>query len=159
MTNTATETRSVVVEREMPHPPEKLWRALTQPHLIEEWLMKNDFEPVVGHRFNLRGDWGGVLDCEVLAVEPNKTLSYTWNFEHDDAAFDLQSVVTFTLTPTRTGTLPAHGAVGLPAGSEAGLRRRQRRLAAILREAGTGLGAGRLKSAASRFARHQRRSH
>ena len=66
--------------------------------------MKNDFKPVVGHRFNLRGDWGGVLDCEVLAIEPNRTLSYTWNFAHDDAAFDLKSVVTFTLTPTRTGT-------------------------------------------------------
>jgi len=105
MTNTATETRSVVVEREIAFPPEKLWRALTQPHLIEEWLMKNDFKPVVGHNFNLRGEWGGVLDCEVLAVEPNKTLSYTWNFSHDDAAFDLKSVVTFTLTPTQTGTL------------------------------------------------------
>jgi uncharacterized protein YndB with AHSA1/START domain len=105
MTNTATETRTVVVEREMPHPPEKLWRALTQPHLMEEWLMKNDFKPAVGHRFNLRGDWGGVLDCEVLAIEPNKALTYTWNFKHADAAFDLQSVVTFTLTPTRTGTL------------------------------------------------------
>jgi uncharacterized protein YndB with AHSA1/START domain len=66
MTSTAIETRSVVVEREIPHPPEKLWRALTQPHLIQEWLMKNDFKPTVGHRFNLRGDWGGVLDCEVL---------------------------------------------------------------------------------------------
>ena len=70
----------------------------------DKWLMKNDFAPVVGHRFNLRGDWGGVLDCEVLAVEPNKTLSYTWNFAHDDAAYNLKSVVTFTLTPTRTGT-------------------------------------------------------
>jgi uncharacterized protein YndB with AHSA1/START domain len=58
MTNTATETRSVVVEREMPYPPEKIWRTLTQPNLIEEWLMKNDFKPVVGHHFNLRGDWG-----------------------------------------------------------------------------------------------------
>src|SRR5882757_10144145 len=104
MNKLATETRVVIVEREIPHPPEKLWRALTQPHLIEEWLMKNDFKPVVGHSFNLRGEWGGVLDCEVLAVEPNKTLSYTWNFAHDDAALDLKSVVTFTLTPTRTGT-------------------------------------------------------
>jgi len=102
--NTATETRAVIVEREMPHPPEKLWRALTQPYLIEEWLMKNDFKPVVGHSFNLRGEWGGVLDCEVLAVEPNKTLAYTWNFANDDAAFDLKSVVTFTLTPTPKGT-------------------------------------------------------
>jgi uncharacterized protein YndB with AHSA1/START domain len=104
MTNTATETKTVVVERDIAHPPEKLWRALTQPHLIEEWLMKNDFSPVVGHRFNLRGEWGGVLDCEVLAIEPPKTLSYTWNFSHDDAAFNLTSVVTFTLTPTPSGT-------------------------------------------------------
>jgi uncharacterized protein YndB with AHSA1/START domain len=104
MNNTATEVRSVVVEREFPYPPEKLWRALTQPHLIEEWLMKNDFEPVVGHNFNLRGEWGGVLDCEVLAVETDRELSYTWNFTHDDAAYNLRSIVTFTLTPTHTGT-------------------------------------------------------
>jgi uncharacterized protein YndB with AHSA1/START domain len=104
MNEASTETRSVVVEREFPHPPEKIWRALTQPHLIEEWLMKNDFSPAVGHRFNLRGDWGGVLDCEVLDIEPHKTLSYTWNHAHTDAAFNLTSVVTFTLTPTRTGT-------------------------------------------------------
>jgi uncharacterized protein YndB with AHSA1/START domain len=104
MNNPEAETRSVVVERDLPFPPEKLWRALTQPHLIAEWLMQNDFEPVVGHRFNLRGEWGGVLDCEVLAIEPNTSLSYTWNFAHADAAFNLQSVVTFTLTPTPTGT-------------------------------------------------------
>lgn len=104
MSNAANETLAVVVEREIPHSPEKLWRALTQPHLIEEWLMKNDFSPVAGHRFNLRGDWGGVLDCEVLAIEPHRSLSYTWNFAHDDAAYNLKSVVTFTLTPTRTGT-------------------------------------------------------
>lgn len=64
----STETRVVVVEREIAHPPEKVWRALTQPHLIEEWLMKNDFVPVVGHRFHLHGDWGGVLDCEVTPI-------------------------------------------------------------------------------------------
>ncbi|MEI9412391.1 MULTISPECIES: SRPBCC domain-containing protein [Mesorhizobium] len=104
MNDSAQETRTVVVEREISHPPEKLWRALTQPHLIEEWLMKNDFNPVVGHRFNISADWGGVLDCEVLAVEPHKTLSYTWNLAHQDPAFDLRSVVTFTLTPTSTGT-------------------------------------------------------
>ena len=97
MNETATETRAVVVEREIAFPPEKLWRALTQPHLIEEWLMKNDFTPVVGHSFNLRGDWGAV-DCKVLTVEPNKTLSYTWG------AMGLESVVTWTLTPTSTGT-------------------------------------------------------
>lgn len=104
MSEPATETLAVVVERELPFPAAKVWRALTQPHLLEEWLMKNDFKPVVGHRFNLRGEWGGVLDCEVLAIEPNRTLSYTWNFAHDDAAYNLKSVVTLTLTPTSTGT-------------------------------------------------------
>jgi uncharacterized protein YndB with AHSA1/START domain len=97
MNETSTEALSVVIERETPHPPEKVWRALTQPHLIEEWLMKNDFEPVLDHRFNFRADWGAV-DCRVLAVEPNKMLSYTW------AAYGLESVVTWTITPTRTGS-------------------------------------------------------
>ena len=97
MNERAAETRSVVVEREMPFPPEKVWRALTQPHLIEEWLMKNEFKPVVGHRFTLRADWGAV-DCEVRAVEPNKTLSYTWGDDH------LKSIVTWTLIPEGTGT-------------------------------------------------------
>ena len=103
MNRTSTATRSVVVERELAFPPEKIWRALTQPHLIEEWLMKGDFKPVVDHRFNLRKnpkpDVSIVVDCQVLAVEPHKTLSYTW------AAYGLESVVTWTLTPTRTGTL------------------------------------------------------
>ena len=103
MNETASEALCVVVERDIPFPPEKIWRALTQPHLIEEWLMKNDFKPVVGHRFDLRADWG-VVDCQVRAVEPNKTLSYTWNATRDGAASRLQSVVTWTLTPTSTGT-------------------------------------------------------
>lgn len=97
MNETSTETRSVVVERDLSYPPEKIWRALTQPHLIQEWLMKNDFRPVVGHRFDFRADWGAV-DCEVLAVEPQKTLSYTCS------AYGLESVVTWTLTPTSKGT-------------------------------------------------------
>src|SRR5262249_41873815 len=98
-------TRSVVVEREFPYPPEKLWRALTQQHWREEGLMKNDFKPPVGHRFNLRGEWGAVLDCEVLTIGTNKTRAYSWNFAHDAAPSNLQSVVTFTLTPTHTGTI------------------------------------------------------
>jgi uncharacterized protein YndB with AHSA1/START domain len=102
MNERSTETRSVVVEREFPFPPEKIWRALTQPHLIEEWLMQNDFMPVVGHRFNLRRsprpDVNIAIDCQVVAIEPNKTLSYTWD------AYGLESLVTWTLTPTRSGT-------------------------------------------------------
>ncbi len=96
MTNTAP-TRTLVIEREVPHPPEKVWRSLPEGPLIEEWLMKDDFQPVAGHRFNLRAEWGAV-DCQVPAVEPNKTLSYNW------AAYGLESVVTWTLTPTSTGT-------------------------------------------------------
>jgi uncharacterized protein YndB with AHSA1/START domain len=95
--------RTVVIEREVAHPPEKIWRALTQPHLIEEWLMKTDFKPVKGQKFTLsrqpRPDIDVVVDCQVLDVEPNRTLSYTWE------AFGLESVVTFTLEPTPSGTV------------------------------------------------------
>ncbi|MCV3738114.1 SRPBCC domain-containing protein [Rhizobium sp. TRM96647] len=98
MNVSAEKTLSVVVERELPHPPEKIWRALTQPQLIEEWLMKNEFKPAVGHAFSLRADWGTV-ECRVRTVEPNRTLSYTWD------ATPLESVVTWTLTPTATGTM------------------------------------------------------
>lgn len=105
MTDNESEMRSVVVEREFPHAPEKIWRALTRPHLIEEWLMKNDFQPVVGHRFKLHGDWGGILDCEVLTIEDNRKLAYTWNLAHDNPAYSLNSTVVWTLIPTATGTL------------------------------------------------------
>ncbi len=91
------ETKSVIVERELPVAPEKLWRALTQPHLIADWLMQNDFAATTGHRFRFTADWGSV-DCQVLTVEENRMLSYSW------AAMGLDSVVTFTLSPTRTGT-------------------------------------------------------
>lgn len=91
------ETKTVIVEREMAHPLEKVWRALTQSPLMDDWLMQNDFQPVVGHRFTLRADWGEV-ECEVLTVEPNQALSYTWQ------AMGLDSVVTWTLAATATGT-------------------------------------------------------
>jgi len=97
MTEKSAETLSVTVEREIAHAPEKIWRALTQPHLIAEWLMKNDFSPVVGNRFSLRADWGSV-DCQILEIEANKKLIYTWN------AMGLESVVTWTLTPSIRGT-------------------------------------------------------
>ena len=97
MNDTSLQTRTVTVEREFAHPPEKIWRALTQPHLIEAWLMKNDFVPALKHRFKLSADWGSV-DCEVLEIEPNRSLSYTW------AAMGLDSVVTWTLTPAGAGT-------------------------------------------------------
>jgi len=94
-------TVSVVVERDIPHPPEKVWRALTQQHLIAEWLMANDFEPVVGRKFRLRWEnngMSGVIDSELLAMEPPRSLSMTWN------SMGVDTVVTFTLTPTAGGT-------------------------------------------------------
>lgn len=102
MTNPSGPTRSLVIEREMPHPQEKIWRALTEGKLMEEWLMKNDFQPVVGHRFQFRAtpapNWSGVIDCEVLLVDPISRLSYGWG------ALGLESVVAWTLTPTAGGT-------------------------------------------------------
>ena len=108
-TGNATETRSVVIERELPHPPEKVWRALTQPALLAEWMMANDFQPVVGHRFKFTAEpvanWDGVVRCEVLEVQPHSKLSYRWGVGGADAASGLSTVVTLTLTPTGKGTL------------------------------------------------------
>ncbi len=99
----AAETRSVVIEREMPYPPEKVWRALTQTPLLDDWLMKNDFQPEVGRKFTFRAqpmpNWSGVIDCEVLAVEPHRQLSYTWS------SLGVNTVVSWTLQPTKGGTL------------------------------------------------------
>lgn len=100
--NTAA-TRSLVIEKEVPHPLEKVWRALTQGALVKEWLMDNDFEPVVGHRFQFRSKpvpgWNGIIDSEVLVIEPNKKLSYSWG------TMGMESVVEWTLSATERGTL------------------------------------------------------
>ena len=101
MTQADTETQTLVLERDLRHPPEKVWRAITQPHLIAEWLMQNDFEPQVGRKFNLRWEnngMSGVIDAEVLTLEPNRTLAYTWS------SMGLDTVVTISLTPTSEGT-------------------------------------------------------
>lgn len=117
MTTPDTSIRSVIVEREFPHPPEKVWRALTEGSLVEQWLMKNDFQPVAGHSFSLRmqpmPNWNGVIDCQVLSMEACRSLSYTWN------ALGLESIVTFTLTPTDTGTHVRMEQTGFRPGQEA----------------------------------------
>ena len=102
MSQTAENPRTVIIERTFNHPPEKLWRALTEASLLAQWLLKNDFEPSVGQRFQFRSEpmpqWDGRIDCEVLVVEPLKRLSYRWN------ALGLESVVLFTLTADDGGT-------------------------------------------------------
>src|SRR5258705_13136180 len=101
MGNRAESTSTFVLERVYPVPPEKLWRALTENPLIAQWLLKNDFEPVVGRKFQFRSEpvpnWDGVIDCEVLIVDPLKRLSYSWS------SLRLDSVVLFTLAPAEGG--------------------------------------------------------
>jgi uncharacterized protein YndB with AHSA1/START domain len=100
----------------MPHPPEKNWRALTEGPLIEQWLMKSDFRPVVGDRFKFSAtpmpQWNGVTDCEVLIVEPCARLSCRWNSSGEQAANGPKTVVTWTLTPNRGGTYVRIGQSG-----------------------------------------------
>src|SRR5579862_8831641 len=97
-----TATRSLVLEKEFPQPPEKVWRALTQGPLIKEWLMENDFQPVVGHKFTFRSTpvpgWDGIINAEVLIVDPPKKLSYSW------ISMGLESAVIWTLDAAGGGT-------------------------------------------------------
>jgi uncharacterized protein YndB with AHSA1/START domain len=101
-------TRSLVVERQMPHPPEKIWRALTQSWLIEQWLMKNDFAAEVGHRFTFRATpipgWSGLVHCEVVTVEAPHRLAYRWG-DGTESDSGLSTLVTWTLTARHGGTL------------------------------------------------------
>ena len=98
----------IEVDEFLPHSPAKVWRALTTPALMEKWLMKNDFEPVVGHRFSMQGipvpavGFTGLVDSEVLIVEPEKRLSISWRDGGNGNA--LRSTVTWTLVPEGTGT-------------------------------------------------------
>ena len=99
----SSERRSVVVEKEFAHPPDKVWRALTEGDLIAQWLMENDFRLEVGRRFQLRSQpvpgWDGVIDCVVLVAEPYERLSYSWG------TMGMENRVAWTLTPTAGGTL------------------------------------------------------
>ena len=132
----APEIRSVVIEREMPFPPNRIWRALTRPDLIAEWLLKSDFVPVVGREFKFTQDWGAI-DCRVTEVEPEKSLAYTW------AAFGLESTVTWTLTPVGQGTRLRMEQVGFRRDQEEAYRGARaawtgyfKRLEAVVGEAG-----------------------
>ena len=76
-------TRNLTFDVTYPHAPEKVWRALTDPRAIAQWFMHNDFEPRVGHRFQFRVEprrrgWSGIVDCQVLEVDPPRRLVYSW---------------------------------------------------------------------------------
>jgi uncharacterized protein YndB with AHSA1/START domain len=122
----AAETRSIVVDRFMAQPLEKVWRALTESALMAEWLMQNDFQPVVGHTFNFRSTpmagWNGVADCEVLAVDPPRLLAWRQCASGEQAPGGLKSVVTWTLTPAPGGVQVRMEHAGFEPKDEAGYR-------------------------------------
>lgn len=101
----AGQTDSIAFEFELRHSPEKVWRALTDPALLSQWLL-----PVVGFELRPGADfklqtqpypgWDGTVDCRVLEIEPRQKLSYTWVV----GGMGLDTVVTFTIAATDTGT-------------------------------------------------------
>lgn len=120
-------SKSIVVERLMAQPAEKIWRALTESALVAEWLMQNDFEPRVGHRFSFRAKpipnmWNGVADCEVLEIEPLRRLVYSWNASGEEAADGLRTIVTWTLEPEADGVRVRMEQAGFQPKDEGGFR-------------------------------------
>jgi len=107
---TTDDPTTIQVDEFLPHPPDKVWRALTEPELIARWLMPcADFRLEVGHRFTFEGrpvpqaGFGGTGHSEVLAFEPEKMLRIAWRAAPSDLS-GLDSTVTFTLEPEGTGT-------------------------------------------------------
>ena len=107
--------QSILVEYDLPDAPKKVWRALTEPKLLEAWLMPNDILPVVGHRFNFRAQpvpgWDGIVYCEVLEVVPEQRLVYTWrggSQKLEGYGHELDTIVTWMLTPTADGGTRLH---------------------------------------------------
>lgn len=100
--------RTLVVERVFKHSPQKLWRALTETDLLTQWMMANDFAPQSGHKFQFRTDpkqgWNGIVDGEVLIVEPPRRLSYSWGVGKTESSPGMQWTVLWTLTPVDGGT-------------------------------------------------------
>jgi len=94
--------RDLSFEAVYPHPQEKVWRALTEPAAIAQWLMETTFEPRLGHKFQFRAKpqpgWSGIVDCEVLELSAPHRLAYSWKNESIDTR------VTFTLEAVPGGT-------------------------------------------------------
>jgi uncharacterized protein YndB with AHSA1/START domain len=94
---------SISFDFELDHPPEKVWRALTEPALLAEWLLPvADLRLEQGAEFMFRTQaypgWDGTVNCRFVEIEAHRKLVYTWSVPF------LDTVVTFTLTPTGSGT-------------------------------------------------------
>ncbi|MBF4505378.1 SRPBCC domain-containing protein [Flavobacterium sp. JLP] len=102
--------RSIKHQYFFAHSPEKVWQYLTNSDLMELWLMKNNFKPIVGTDFQFRTgpipslDFDGIFYCTVLEVEPFKKLSYSWASGPGNEKITLNSVVVWKLEPTADGT-------------------------------------------------------
>ncbi|MGH7467443.1 MAG: SRPBCC family protein [Longimicrobiales bacterium] len=97
------QTESLTFEFDLHHPPEKVWRALTDPELLAEWLLPVvDLKLEPGAAFTYKTQaypgWDGTVNCRFVEIEPHRKLSYAWTVPF------LDTVVTFTLTPTPSGT-------------------------------------------------------
>ncbi len=92
------------------YPPNEVWDFLTKADLMALWLMPNDFKPVVGHRFQFTTkpmpqlNCDGIFRCQVLEIVPRKKLSYSWKAGPGDGSINLDTVVTWTLQETPSGT-------------------------------------------------------
>lgn len=98
---------AIELDRFLPHPPSTVWRALTDPALLARWLMPNDFEPRVGHRFTFRRSMAGeagTVHCEVLQMERDRLLTISWRGRRTEGSSVLDSTVTWRLEPEGTGT-------------------------------------------------------
>ncbi len=99
------QTQSIRVEYDLPHPPAKVWRTLTEPELLAKWIMANDIRPEVGHRFTFQAEptpwWDGIVHCEVLELDPPRRLRYSWR--SGPAASPLDTEVTWTLAASPSG--------------------------------------------------------
>ena len=93
-----------------PHPKETVWEYLTNSELLAQWLMKNDFQPIVGHNFHFRTnpipalDFDGICHCTVLEIVPFKKLSYSWKGGPGNGETTLDTVVVWKLVPNGEGT-------------------------------------------------------
>jgi uncharacterized protein YndB with AHSA1/START domain len=97
--------KSIRKESVYPHPPERIWRALTDPEILATWLMPSDIRAEVGHRFQFRTKpapgFDGIVHCEVLVADPPRRLVYTWA---GGPARERPTRVEWTLTPVPEGT-------------------------------------------------------